>query len=189
MQSFSKYFYESSLSRIWKKTQDYECGAISGYRNDNSKEKNKQNNRDILNYLQGKGYSLTKVAGSYIENFGSETQKEVSEPSFFVCDHKDTGNLVKDMSKIAQRFDQDSILIVPKGGKNAYLLGTSKRDNSYPSYGKKEIVGSGKFGKTSGEFLSRIKGREFTFEEIDPPGTINGKRGQMIFVETVDNET
>jgi hypothetical protein len=166
--------------------------VITGYRDENSKSQNKQNNREIVNYLQAKGYSLTKVKGSYIENFGSENEKEVGEPSFFVCNHKvdgdDNGQLEKDLRKLGQRFDQDSVLIIPHGGKGAYLVGTSKRDDSFPPYGQKEVVGSGKFGKAAGQFLSRIRGREFAFEDVSLPGTNNGRRGQMILANRLDQE-
>lgn len=188
MKKFKEFVNESSLSRIWRHIQDHQAGAISGYRDNNSKAENKANNREILAYLKSKGYSVTSVKGSYIENFGSENEKEVGEPSFFVVDMNDTGNLERDLAKLGERYDQDSVLIVPKGGKNAYLLGTSHRDDSYPSYGQKEVVGSSRFGKAAGQFLSRIRGREFAFESIQEPQTINGKRGWAILADKVDKE-
>lgn len=183
---------ESSLSRLWSKTQNHTCGVITGFRDENTKSQNKGNNREIVNYLQSKGYSLTKVKGSYIENFGSAEQKEVSEPSFFVCnqnvDGDDGGQLERDLRTLGKRFDQDSVLIIPHGGKGAYLVGTSNRPNSFPPFGKKEVVGSGRFGKAAGEFLSRVKGRKFAFESVPTPGTINGKRGQKILAQRIDEE-
>lgn len=192
MHKFSDYLQESSLSRIWGKTQKHTCGTITGYRDEITKAQVKKNNNEIVNYLQGKGYSVTKIQGNYIENFGSDSAKEVSEPSYFVCNHKvdgdDKGQLEKDLFKLGQRFDQDSILMIPFGGKNAYLYGTSKRENAYPPLKKKVVVGkSGKYGKVAGQFLSRIRGREFAFEEVEAPGTINGKRGQQILVNEIDN--
>lgn len=183
---------ESSLSRLYRKSQEHVCGAISGYRADNSKAENKKNNREILTYLQGKGYSVTSVKGSYIENYGTDSAKEVSEPSFFVCNQKvegdDKGQLQKDLAKLGRKFDQDSVLVIPVGGKGAYLYGTSKRDNAFPEYNKKVVVGNSKFGKAAGEFLSRIGGREFAFEDVAPPATINGIRGQKMFAEKMDKE-
>lgn len=183
---------ESSLSRLWRKTQDHTCGSISGYRDENTRAENKSNNRVILNYLQGKGYSVTSVQGSYIENFGTASAKEVKEPSFFVCNDKvegdDKGQLERDLIKMGRKTDQDSILVIPHGGKGAYLIGTSRRDEAFPSYGKKETVGSGRFGRAAGEFLSRIRGRSFAFEEIDRPGTRNGKWAQSLLVKRIDSE-
>lgn len=181
---------ESSLSRIWQHIQNHQAGAISGYRDENSKEENKQNNREIKAYLRRKGYSVTGVQGSYIENFNSENAREVGEPSFFVVDIEDKGTLIKDLSALGRRFDQDSVLLIPKGGKGkgAYLFGTSKRDDTFPTYGQTIVVGDSKFGKAAGEFLSRIGGRAFAFEEVKYPGTINGKRGWAILAEQVEKE-
>jgi hypothetical protein len=184
---------ESSLSRIWKKTQNHSCGTITSFRGSKTKTENKKTNSEMLTYLMGKGYSVTKIKGSYIENFGSkETQKEVGEESFFVCnqdvDGHDDGMLEKDLVALGRKYDQDSVLIIPYGGKGAYLRGTSKREDAYPSYNKKEVVGGGKFGKASGAFLSRIRGREFSFEDVEPMQTINGIRGQKIFVDKLSRE-
>lgn len=183
---------ESSLSRLWRKTQDHTCGSISGYRDENTRAENKANNKVILNYLQGKGYSVTSVQGSYIENFGTDSAKEVKEPSFFVCNDKvegdDGGQLERDLIKMGRKTDQDSILVIPHGGKGAYLVGTSRRDEAFPSYGQKEVVGSGRFGRAAGEFLSRIRGRKIAFEEIDRPGTRNGKWAQSLLVKRIDAE-
>lgn len=179
---------ESSLSRLQRKVSDYESGAISGYRGENSPEVNKSNNREIKAYLMAKGYSVTAVKGSYIENFGSADQLEVSEPSFFVVDHKNTGRLEKDLVALGKRYDQDSILMVPKGGVGAYLVGTTNRDNSFLSMGQKSVVGNSRFGKVAGMFLSRVRNREFAFESVEIPDSIGGKRAMHLLAEHVEKE-
>lgn len=188
MLNFSEYLNESSLSRIWRHVQDHQAGAISGYRDGNSKSENRRNNQEISAFLRSRGYSVTGVQGNYIENFGSDNQKEVGEPSFFVVDIADKGTLERDLRALGERFDQDSILVVPQGGKNAYLVGTSKRDDAFPDYGQKVKVGSGRFGKVAGQFLSRIRGREFTFESVDDPQTINGKWAMSKIAEQVESD-
>jgi len=130
---------ESSLSKIWSHNQNHECGAISGYRHYNTPSTNNENNRDIQAFLKSKKYSVTRVQGNYIENKGGSDEGEVVEPSFFVADIQNTGNLKRDLMILGKRFDQDSILIVPKGGEGAYLIGTSKRDNSFPDFGKEQV--------------------------------------------------
>jgi hypothetical protein len=179
---------ESSLSRIWENLKDHDAGAITGFRGDNPREKNKENNRDIKIYLRSKGYSVTSVDGSYIENFGTPTAREVSEPSFVVVDQNDTGFLHQDLIDLAQMYDQDSVLIIPKGGEDAFLHGTSKRADSFPGLGKTIRAGSGKYGKASGEFFSRIGGRQFAFEEVNLPDTINGIRGWKIFEQEMEEK-
>lgn len=192
MQNFKGFLEESSLSRIWSKTKNHSCGTITSYRGDRTKAENKKTNKEMLTYLMGKGYSVTKIKGSYIENFGSENEKEVGEASFFVCNQKvdgdDGGKLQKDLAALGRKYDQDSVLIIPHGGKGAFLLGTSKRDDGFPAYNQKEVVGKGKFGKAAGQFLSRIRGREFAFEEVEAMQTINGIRGQKMFVEKMSKD-
>lgn len=185
---FANEINESSLSRIWRHVQNHTAGAISGYRGENSKEQNQSNNRDIKAFLTTKGYSVTAVSGNYIENFGSENQREVKEPSFFVVDIKDSGNLERDLVALGRRFDQDSVLIVPKGGEGAYLFGTSQRSDAYPNYNTKELVGNSRFGKVAGQYLSRIRGRQFAFEQVNPPDTINGIRGWNILADKIEEE-
>lgn len=179
---------ESSLSRIQSKINQFDSGAITSFRGERDLATNRTNNRKLKAYLMNRGFSVTEVKGSYLENFGADTQREVSEPSFFVSDHKGMGNLEQTLVALGRLYDQDSILIVPKGGVDAYLVGTSQRKDGFPSYGKKEIVGSAKFGKVAGQFLSRVKNREFAFESVEMPKTINGIRGWSILAESVQQQ-
>lgn len=176
MKSFQQYVDESSLSRIHEKISNHSCGAITAFRNEFTKSQNMNRNKEILAALKVKGYSVTKVKGSYIENFQSDDAKEVGEDSWFVVNHQifgdDNGQLENDLKKLGEKYDQDSILSVRSG--KAVLIGTSKRDNAFPNYGQKVEVGTGKYGKVSGEFFSRVKGRQFAFESIEPD-TIMGK--------------
>lgn len=184
---------ESSLSRLWSKTEKHTCGAITGYRGENTTEENRENNRILVNYLQGKGYSLTRVDGSYIENFNTPTAREVREPSFFVCNHTvegdDGGQLENDLRKLGKRFDQDSVLIVPAGAQDAYLVGTSDRSDAWPAPGQRVPVGSAKWGDSLGPFFSRVGGRKFAFEEIQPPSTRNARWAQHLLAKQIDEDS
>ncbi len=186
MRSFKEIMTESSLSRIKDKVSKYSCGAITAFRGEFTKAQNKARNKELLAALKAKKYSITKVKGSYIENFGSESQKEVGEETWFVCNEMvegdDKGKLESDLKQLGKKYDQDSILSIRNG--KASLIGTSKRDNAFPSFGETVAVGTGKFGKKSGEFFSRVKGREFAFESIEPD-TINGKWGMKIIGDKV----
>jgi hypothetical protein len=207
---YEKVILESGLSRVWSKIQNHSSGTITAFRGDVPYQQNIRNNKKILAYLQSKGYSVTSIMGTYIENFRDEEKKEeiharnaggdpydpkerhVHERSFLVVNDRvkgdDGGKLADDLFKLGEVFDQDSIMIIPVGGNNAYLWGTSKREESFPDYNTKHLVGSGKYGKTSGEFLSKIKGRAFAFEAIKSPQTINGKRGQMILLKEIEKQ-
>lgn len=185
---------ESSLSRIKSKLDDHACGTITAFRGSNTKKENMAKNKKLVAWLMSKGYSVTPIKGSYIENFKTKDQQEVGESSYFVCNHKvdgdDGGRLEKDLRKVGEMYDQDSILSIPYG-KDAVLIGTSKRENSFPGYGKTMKVGKPKFGKTSGEFFSRVNGRVFAFESIDDdlefPDTINGIRAMKTLAEEVES--
>lgn len=179
---------ESSLSRLQGKVANFDTGAITAFRGERDMGTNKANNRKLKVFLMQKGYSVTPVKGSYIENFGSDNQREVSEPSFFVADHNRIGRLEKTLIELGRLFDQDSVLFVPQGGKDAYLIGTSQRSDAWPDFGKREVVGSSKFGKVAGQFLSRVRNREFAFESVQFPDTVNGKRGWHILAESVQKE-
>jgi hypothetical protein len=172
---------EASLNNIYKKTQNYATGAITAFRNEFTRSENQQRNKKLLAYLLDRGYSVIKVKGSYIEDYGSDTQKEVGEESFFVANHKiqgdDNAQLESDLVKLGQVYDQDSILSI-RHGKTGELVGTSERDNAFPGMGQRHTVGKPVFGDAQGEFFSRVKGRKFAFEsaeEIECPAGFFGK--------------
>lgn len=188
---YEQVILESGLSRVWSKIQNHSCGTITAFRGDKPYQENIKNNKKILAYLQSKGYSITSIMGTYIEGFGTEQAREVNERSFLVCNNKvegdDGGELANDLFKLGKAFDQDSVMIIPVGGDGAYLWGTSNREDSFPGYDVKQPVGKGKYGKVAGEFLSKIKGREFAFEEIQHPNTINGKWAQSVLLKEIKN--
>lgn len=174
---------ESSLSRLWAHNEDHECGAITAFRDKKAdgtpytKKENNARNKSLLAKLMSKGYGVTKIGGSYQYDDGTVSK----ERSFFVVDKDDTGNLVSDFKRIGKEFDQESVLIAPKGAINgetdAYLLGTIKSD--FLGVGQKFKVGKGRLGKASGVAISYVGGRPFVFEEVGdevaPPNTNNGR--------------
>lgn len=175
---------ESSLSRIHSKIGAYATGAITAYRGEFTHKENQQRNRSLLAKLQGLGYSVTAIKGSYIENYGSDSEKEVSEHSYFVAsktEGDDGGKLENDLIRLGNQFDQDSILSIPYGEK-ARLIGTSHRENAWPSFGQRETVGDFKGGKAA-EFMSRVNNRSFVFEDIEDFGTINARWSNSILAK------
>jgi len=156
---------ESSLSRVQDHMKKHDAGFITAFRDGNTRSENKSLNRKMLATLMRKGYGVTSVKGAYVMDHGTDQAKEVGEPSFFVVDIKDSKKLHQDLIGLSIKFKQESVLLVDKGGKNARLHGTSK-DSKFLDYGQTVAVGSGKYGKVAGEFLSRVRGREFAFEEF-----------------------
>lgn len=185
MKSFIEHISESSLSRLKSKIDDHSTGAITAFRGGFTKAQNQQRNKKLLSMIMQKGYQVTTVKGSYIEDFGTDKAKEVGETSFFVVNPmsgSDKGALEKDLIKFGKEFDQDSILSV-RHTEKAALIGTNGSD--FPGMGKKIEVGTGKFGK-SGEFFSRIKGRTFNFSENQHvmPTTKNGRWAMKVMSES-----
>jgi len=171
MKKYREILSESGLSRLYNQSKQFDYGTITAFRSARdcntgvpyTKAENKARNRQLLNKLLAKGYSVTKIKGSYIENYGSSDEREVGENSFIVFDIKKTGKLKKDLLALGEEFEQDSIIYSDASGKAA-LIGTNKCPNGYPGYHKSVSQGVGIFGKT-GEFMSRVKGRPFVFSE------------------------
>ena len=168
-----KLLNESSLSRVYKHIQEHDCVIITAFRDDTEDEANctekavlggdnKERNRDLKATLLGLGYGVTKVDGSYVEDFGSEAAKEVKEDSLFCVNLKDSPEFIETLAGIGEKFCQDSIVVFPKGGKSAYLRGTNNAN--FPGYGNEQDVGDLTIGQEA-EFMTRVKGRPFTTKE------------------------
>lgn len=171
MKSIKEYLNESSLSRIYRQTREHDYGTITAFRSARNcnegdaytKKENLQRNKSLVAKLRAKGYGVTSIKGSYIENYGSKNAKEVGENSFLVIDLNDKGNLRKDLLKFGEEFEQDSI-IFGKASTGGTLIGASKCPDGYPAYHKEKKQGGAVFG-AKGEFLSRVNGRPFVFKE------------------------
>jgi hypothetical protein len=176
--NWRKFINESSLSRLHQHTQEHDTAIITAYRDDPADPEgcieelpshandNISRNRELKAVLLRKGYGVTRVDGSYVENFEDPDplkRVEVSEESFFVVNLKDDPGFVDEIKNLGETFCQDSVLIIPQGGADAYLLGTN--DTLFPGYGGQESVGDYSAGREA-EFMSKIRGRPFTFKEI-----------------------
>ena len=182
MESWNKYLLkESGLSRVLQHIEAHDCAILTAFRNDpkdmskcakgsvddndqegSTKDLNKRRNRDLKAMLFGFDYGVTAVDGSYIENFEQPDQIEVKEDSLFVVNLNDDPDFARNVQEMAEKFCQDSVIIIPQGGKAAYLHGTNESD--FPGYGEKVEVGDLKMGKEA-EFMTRVGKRPFTFGE------------------------
>nr|MDA3854667.1 hypothetical protein [Candidatus Woesearchaeota archaeon] len=170
---------ESGLSRVYQHVQKHDCGGITAYRTYKDKEKTiefsrkeKQNrNKLLLSKLFKLGYDVTSVKGYYPEAGVDISEKEGKEESFFVVDSNDRGSLRKDLMNLGEDDDfgaenhlhQDSILFIPRGGKEAFLIGT----NINTDIGYHEEIPLGEFvGGKAGVFYSRVNGRPFLLENV-----------------------
>lgn len=182
-----KQINESSVSRVWDLNQKHDCGFITAWRKSIKRDDKEVLNKKLKTLLQAKGYGTTKVRGSFIENFGTESEVPVTEDSFFVVDLKNLGTLKKDLMQLGQLFDQDSIIFLPKGGKGAQLIGTTEREEASPAKDEEYDIGSMKGGNEGQFAYTRVGSRAFHFGESvdvsnlkDPIETVNGKHGRML---------
>ena len=153
---------ESSLSRLWRKYKNFESGTISACRHEATDKMNNLWTRQLKTDLIRLGYSVTEVAGSYIENYGTPDAHDVDERSFIVFDQHDVGNLKADLFRLGKKYHQDAITYSTRDG-DYYLIGT--KAGAYPGLGVEEKLGSPMFSKT-GVFHSKVKGRPFVFESV-----------------------
>lgn len=167
------YLNESSLSRVWKHNEKHDCAALTAFRKARgcgqgeiyTKEENNKRNRSLLSKLKVKGYGVTSLKGVYPE--GGQTGKE---ESFFVVDLNDSNNLLSDVKRLGEEFEQDSILFIPKGSlgnkSKAFLIGTNHCQDNWLGYGSKEVFNKGKIGYASPIYTSKVNGRPFIFEDV-----------------------
>jgi len=170
---FEEFVNESSLSRIWKHNIEHDCAALTAFRKTENcgdgkpytTRENAARNRSLLAKLKSLGYGVTSLIGIYPE--GGNTSKEVY---FFVVDIEDKGNLLSDVKRLGEQFEQDSVLFIPKGSINgedkAFLIGTNSCDNNWLGYGKKEVFSNGRIGYSTKIYTSYVNGRPFIFEEV-----------------------
>jgi hypothetical protein len=167
LENWNKYLIaESSLSRVYGHIMEHDSAILTAFRNEYSRKQNYERNRELKAQLLSMGYGVTKVDGSYIENFETPQAIEVSEQSFFVSNRADDSAFFDSMESFGQQYEQDSVLIIPMSGKGAYLIGT-REGNDFPPFGERITVGDLKMGRED-EFMSKVGGRPIVFkEELD----------------------
>lgn len=165
---------ESSLSRLWSHNLTHDCGAMTAFRRARecgngepyTKTENQKRNKSLLAKLLSKGYSATRIIGKYPEG-----GKETKEVGYFVVDLKDKGTLLKDLRKLGEEFEQDSVLYsergFPNGEGEAFLIGTNHCENNWLDYGQKEKFKKKRYGVDNPIYTSYVNGRPFIFEEVD----------------------
>jgi len=173
MKTFKQNINESSLSRLWSHNNDHDCAALTAFRvatdcgkgGEYSHKDNQNRNKSLKAKLLSLGYGVTVLKGRYPE--GGETAIEIS---FFVVNLNDRKDFFKIISKLGENFEQDSVLLIPKGSINndakAYLYGTNHCSNNWLGYHKKEVFAKGKLGRVSKIYTSYVGKRPFIFEEI-----------------------
>lgn len=137
---------------------------------------NKRRNHELKAVLLDAGYGVTAVDGSYIENYRTPEQVaqdeeagrvapeaiEVKEGSFFVVNLPNNPNFFDEIASLGAQYCQDSVLVIPKGGEEAFAHGTNQ--SPWPGMNNRESIGGFSAG-TEGEFMTRVSGRPIVFKE------------------------
>ena len=169
-----QYITESSLSRLWRYNENFECAAITAFRkardcgegNPYTKKEKEARNKSLAIKLKSKGYQVTQIKGKYPEGSG----KVIKETGFFVVNNVKNNSFFDDVKKIGEYFEQDSVLLIPKESiqnkAKAYLVGVNNCKNNQIKYGEKYYFNLSKMGYESPIYTSYVNGRPFIFEEI-----------------------
>lgn len=163
---------ETSLSRIVGKIKKGGIATISAERGDKSKKENRQRSKQLEKDIRGRGMGMTKARGAFVETDDEGNRREVGERSYIVTSgKKGKRKFKKEVSKLGQKYDQDSVLIKQKPGlkTKASWLGTTNRKGADPKKGKTSPQGTLKTRDSnkplpSGEGGTKIKNRTYQFK-------------------------
>jgi len=175
---------ESSLSRIRQHVEQHDCAIITAFRNNPSEHDscvhddkapsihqdqnlkpiniNKLNNRDLKATLLKLGYGVTAVDGTFVENFSTPKAVEVKEDSLFVVNLTDNPLFYNQIKNLGKKYCQDSVLIVPQGGKDVKLYGTN--NSQFPGLDGEVSIGNFVYGK-SAEIMTKVNNRPISTKE------------------------
>lgn len=162
---------KESISSLFGRIEKKTIGIVSAFRSAHDKAENLKRSDRLESDIKDAGLEFARLEGHYIEGYGSDSQKEPKrEISFLVFgeDGDDVGSLKGFLKDVGSKYNQDSVLYKQYDNKNAYLIGTSDKDEegnkiSYPGIGKEVSVGRFKPMRI-GEFYSKMKGHTFVFE-------------------------
>jgi hypothetical protein len=199
---------ESTLNRVMSHIEKHDSAILSAFRNEYPKGENYERNRVLrAQLIQGLGYQITKIKGSYVEGFVPqeeadklkemdpespeyqelkkrvEQQHEVTEQSLFTLNASDDPEFFQRIKQLSEEYEQDSVMLIPQGGDNIQLYGT-RQDNDYPPYHQTQDLGSIALGK-SGQFMSRVGGRPFVVESNQMTSKETYSRPQLMAMEAL----
>lgn len=169
---------QSSLSRIRQHSLEHDTGTISAFRKKTgicadgkeiTKGTNLARNKSLQLQLLNHGYGVTVIQGK-----GQESGGSADEVSFFVVDLKDKGTLKKDLIKLGEAWEQDSVTFSEKGDKVYTLISTNKcpYGTGEGKVGVEIKLGRPSFGNTD-VFYSVVNGRPFTFSLASNERVVN----------------
>ncbi len=165
---------ESGLNRIRQTMIDADTGFITAFRKEYSYGENLERNKALIIDLR-RYFDVTSIKGSYIEDYGMPGAKAHGENVYFVSAATGNKHLKEHLARLSKKYEQDSVLFVPKGGEKGILIGT--KEGVWPGLGQEHEFDHPVFGK-SGEFYSKVQGRPFIFQnKVNEEYARNGPLG------------
>lgn len=119
-------------------------------------EENRQKNKMMVAELMSLGYGVTKVKGVYPEGQTRESHEE----SYLVVNLDNDKNFRKNLQRIAEYYNQDSVYYKGRREKEGHLIGTNGA--GWPEYHKKGEGSTLKIG-TASNYMSRLGNTAFSF--------------------------
>lgn len=198
-----KRLLETNLSRIFQHTEEKNVGIISAFKNweglrkKRKKEgvhpndiisevntKNMNRHIELRNLIRSKGYNYIVLVGYWYITLDDGKNQKVKELSFFVSTETERKDeLLEDLKKWGDIFNQEAIVFKPYDEKEAYLYTTAVIDTDTGlAYNQKEEVKVGDFfsiGSFSSTKVNDIYsmtkgGKKFAFAEVRSEQTFMG---------------
>lgn len=114
---------ESSLNRIFQKHYNDGFIIITSWRGEKSIEQNNKDFNELKRIVKEHKFSFIPIFGGFIENIGTEDEREVREPSLLVTNHEIGSNKARQNDKelfnlgieLCNKYNQDVFLFKPIG--------------------------------------------------------------------------
>lgn len=118
---------EMTVDRLLGKHYNNGFAIISASRGENDNQTNNQLSKQLLNDIKNSVFSFVPVFGGFIENKGTENEKQVYETSYIILNFDRNGqekdfNILKDFAiSLCKKYKQDSVLIKAPNGVPQYI--------------------------------------------------------------------
>ena len=128
---------EMTVDRLLGKHYNNGFIIISASRGENDNQTNNQLSKQLLNDIKNSGFSFVPVFGGFIENKGTENEKQVYETSYIVLNFDRNGNekdfnALKNLAiNLCKKYNQDSVLVKAPNGAPQYITQNGNVDMEF----------------------------------------------------------
>lgn len=128
---------EMTVDRLLGKHYNNGFIIISASRGENDNQTNNKLSKQLLNDIKNSGFSFVPVFGGFIENKGTENEKQVYETSYIVLNFDRNGNekdfnTLKNLAiNLCKKYNQDSVLVKAPNGVPQYITQNGNVDMEF----------------------------------------------------------